>query len=154
MLGWFFEICFCAKCQSQGTFKIFKNWFWRSSKVQCCWEKIATVDLWENDENCHVKYDNQPLSPGRQGSSWHPSGILHIKPLKRWNMPRYAEMTLFGTMVLAYLGASGPSTRSSKHWIPMVVLAGKWRRGQWEKGLLPQAMETARLRVTSQCPRI
>lgn len=104
-----------SKCQSQGTFNIFKNWFWIWSKIQCCWEKIATVDLLENDDNCHVKYDNPPLSPGRQGSSWHPSGILQIKSLKRWNMLRYAEMMLFGTMVLVYLSAFGPSTKSSTY---------------------------------------
>ena len=83
MLGWAYVWIafgmFCAKCQSQGTFNIFKNWFWTWSKIQCCWEKIATVDLLENDDNCPVKYDNPPLSPGRQGSSWHPSGILQIK---------------------------------------------------------------------------
>ena len=41
----------------------------------------------------------------------------------------------------------------NKHWIPIVVLEGNCRRGQWQKGLLPQAMGTARLRVTSQWPR-
>ena len=71
-----------------------------------------------------------------------------------FDMLKWCCLEQWPWFILALLGLQQSLQNiKNKHWIPIVVLEGNWRRGQWEKGLLPQAMETARLRVTSQWPR-